>query len=229
MNFSDRLVNFRRLRGLNQETLAERVGVSRQAVSKWETGEAQPDFSKLLALADALEVSLDELCGRVSADAAPTHPVPPLSQPSVKKGSARIAVWVLGGAVILLLAFLMAVLFFGHTDTVQEEQTSVVFTAPITVSGMEFSRQGETVRYSFTMSVVDETCAYSVSFVNHDGTVEISVPEFTNGVFHGTVTLYDYNTYRVNVTVTKGEQHRIIPALRNLSFGQNGYSYNTIG
>ncbi len=228
MNFSNRLVNFRKLRGLNQETLAERVGVSRQAVSKWETGEAQPDFAKLLALADALEVSLDELCGRTAGDAAQFPPVPSAEQPSARKGGARIAILVLSALVILLLAYVAAFFLFGRADTVQEEHASVIFSGPITVSGMEFSRQGKVVHYSFAMSVVDEACSYMVTFTDHDGYVESSVPEFTNGIFHGTVNLNEFYTYRVNVTVTQGEQHRVVPVLKNLLFSQNGYSYNAI-
>jgi len=64
MNFNENLVNERKKCGLSQEELAERIQVSRQSVSKWETGDAMPDFNKLLALADALDISLDELCGR---------------------------------------------------------------------------------------------------------------------------------------------------------------------
>ena len=64
MEFSKNLSRERKARGLSQEELAARLGVSRQAVSKWETGEAAPDLSKLLALADALDLPLDTLCGR---------------------------------------------------------------------------------------------------------------------------------------------------------------------
>ena len=47
--------------GLSQEKLAEQVGVSRQAVSKWELGDAVPDTDKLVPLARALEISVDTL------------------------------------------------------------------------------------------------------------------------------------------------------------------------
>ena len=47
--------------GLSQEKLAELVGVSRQAVSKWELGDAMPDTDKLVPLARALGISVDTL------------------------------------------------------------------------------------------------------------------------------------------------------------------------
>ena len=50
-------------RGLSQERLAEQVGVSRQAVSKWEVGDAIPDTDKLVPLARALGITVDELLG----------------------------------------------------------------------------------------------------------------------------------------------------------------------
>jgi len=49
--------------GLSQEQLAEQVGVSRQAVSKWEVGDAIPDTDKLVPLARALGITVDELLG----------------------------------------------------------------------------------------------------------------------------------------------------------------------
>ena len=58
---ADRLVALRRERGWSQEELAARLGVSRQAVSKWERAEASPDTDNLIALARLYGVSLDQL------------------------------------------------------------------------------------------------------------------------------------------------------------------------
>ena len=59
--FSDNLVQMRKLHHMTQEDLAEKVGVTRQAVAKWESGESIPDLEKSRLLAQTLEVSLDEL------------------------------------------------------------------------------------------------------------------------------------------------------------------------
>lgn len=58
---ADRLCELRKNRKLSQEQLAEKIGVSRQAVSKWERGEASPDTDNLIALADVYDVSIDEI------------------------------------------------------------------------------------------------------------------------------------------------------------------------
>ena len=59
--FHNNLVNLRKLKNMTQETIAERVGVSRQAVAKWEAGETVPDLEKCKILAELFEVSLDDL------------------------------------------------------------------------------------------------------------------------------------------------------------------------
>lgn len=65
MNLSQNLSHIRKARGLRQESLAQQLGVTPQAISKWETGAGQPEVSMLPKLADALGVSLDVLFGRV--------------------------------------------------------------------------------------------------------------------------------------------------------------------
>ena len=59
--FRDWLYQLRRARGLSQEELAHTVGVSRQAVQKWEAGASAPDLDNLSALADYFGVTLDYL------------------------------------------------------------------------------------------------------------------------------------------------------------------------
>ena len=59
--FRDNLVQMRKLKGFTQEEVAEKVGVTRQAVAKWEAGETVPDLDKCKMLAEIFEVSLDDL------------------------------------------------------------------------------------------------------------------------------------------------------------------------
>lgn len=69
VEIAQRLANMRREKGYSQEALASKLGLSRQAVSKWERAESQPDTGNLIALADLYGVTLDELV-RVEADIA---------------------------------------------------------------------------------------------------------------------------------------------------------------
>lgn len=61
MKLSDKIYHCRKKAGLSQEALAEKIGVSRQAISKWETGEATPEISKLPLLARTFDVTADWL------------------------------------------------------------------------------------------------------------------------------------------------------------------------
>lgn len=61
VEIAERLATRRKMVGLSQEALAEKLGVSRQAVSKWERSESSPDTDNLIALAKLYGVSLDEL------------------------------------------------------------------------------------------------------------------------------------------------------------------------
>lgn len=72
MEFRNRLYELRRRAGLSQEELAELLGVTRQAVQKWEAGTSRPDMDNLTALADYFQVSLDHLV-RGTEEAAPVR------------------------------------------------------------------------------------------------------------------------------------------------------------
>lgn len=61
MEWNERIAAARKAAGLTQEALGEKLGVSRQAVSKWETGAADPSTANLLALAKLYGVSPEEL------------------------------------------------------------------------------------------------------------------------------------------------------------------------
>lgn len=74
--FGQRIAALRKDRGMTQEGLAKKLGVTNQAVSKWESDQCCPDIMQLPALADIFEISLDALFGR-------TEPTPPQPEPVV--------------------------------------------------------------------------------------------------------------------------------------------------
>ena len=89
MKLNEKIAWYRRDKKLSQEELAAQVGVSRQAVSKWELGEASPDIGKLLALAKAFGVTTDYLLNEEEGPereappprTAPEPPPPPQNTP----------------------------------------------------------------------------------------------------------------------------------------------------
>ena len=61
MDFPEKLLTLRKAKDLTQEQLAEKLGVSRQSVSKWESGQATPELEKIVSLSAIFDVTTDYL------------------------------------------------------------------------------------------------------------------------------------------------------------------------
>ena len=61
MKLSDKIVRLRKSNGMSQEELADKLGVSRQAISRWEMGTAMPDATNILQLSRLFQVTTDYL------------------------------------------------------------------------------------------------------------------------------------------------------------------------
>ena len=61
MTLEEQIKHYRNQAGLSQEKMAEKIGVSRQAITKWENGTGTPDIANLMAIADLFQISVDEL------------------------------------------------------------------------------------------------------------------------------------------------------------------------
>lgn len=97
MDMAQRIKSARMAKGYKQEYVAQALGVSRQAVSKWETGQTQPDTKNLIALAQLLEVSVDQL----AAKDTPVNPPSADKSRTLRRGSlvlfaASSLLWCLG-------------------------------------------------------------------------------------------------------------------------------------
>lgn len=66
--FKDNLVTLRKLRGFSQDELADRLGITRQTLSKYETGESLPDIEKCKMLADLFGITVDDLINYDAGD-----------------------------------------------------------------------------------------------------------------------------------------------------------------
>lgn len=84
MELNEKLASLRRRSGYSQESLAEQLGISRQAVSKWEAGLTQPDVANLVALSDLYGVTLDHLLKDApnQPETPPPAPLPAASVPA---------------------------------------------------------------------------------------------------------------------------------------------------
>ena len=73
---ANRLQQLRKENGYSQDALAEKLGLSRQAISKWERGESSPDTDNLIALAELYHMTLDQLLGGEPSPLTPPQPSP---------------------------------------------------------------------------------------------------------------------------------------------------------
>lgn len=117
MKISEKIFLLRRCSGLSQEQLAERLGVSRQAVSKWESEQALPETEKLLPLAEQFGVTVDSLLREdlqpQSAGGSVEHSRPdapccaPASQLAKRRGKPAPGALLLGFGALLLALWLL--------------------------------------------------------------------------------------------------------------------------
>lgn len=103
MTLGQRIYNLRTERNLSQTDLAERLDVSRQSVSKWETDASVPDLDKLVKLCDLFEVTMDELVRGVEGNKK--EPAQP--QVIIREVKAGVPTRVIVGAVLLVIGVLV--------------------------------------------------------------------------------------------------------------------------
>lgn len=223
MSFNEILSQERKRRGLSQEDLAGMVNVSRQAVSKWETGDAMPDLPKLLALADALDISLDVLCGREP---------PPVSAPQPVAPAPRKGVLLLSAVCILLFVLLLGavILLFSLSAPTTPTPPLLSTTEVFTVSGLGFhGKSNEVIGYQFTPSISGEDLSYRIIFTDSTGkSISINAP-CSGGVCSGEVVLDSgYFGYAVSVGITDGAVTRSVAVANNLNFSQGSASWTPI-
>ena len=101
----ERITTLRKNRNLSQEALAEQVGVSRQAISKWERDEALPDIYNLTTLAEIFGITLDELIK--GSDEAGASKKPVLAALELKL---RAEKYIMAGIAILILGALVFII-----------------------------------------------------------------------------------------------------------------------
>ncbi len=100
---AENLMYYRKKKGLSQEKIAEYLGVSRQAVTKWETNTSKPNSDNLIKLAQLLEVDVDTLLGNESGEKSSTQGEVSIGEVSIGKMS-----WVfIGISVLCMLAYII--------------------------------------------------------------------------------------------------------------------------
>lgn len=110
MTMGEKILNMRKARGWSQEELAERIGVTRQAVSRWESNSAKPDADKIIAVCDLFGVSADYLLREQYAGELENGTVP--VQIHTKSSKASLEPRQILGLTIIILGVLFLFIIF---------------------------------------------------------------------------------------------------------------------
>ena len=126
MTLREKLIVSRNKAGLSQMELAERLGVSRQAVSRWESGDTTPTMDKLKALAKLYGVSLDWLCSDAADRELPEAAKPdadrPLDDaPAGKEGEKKQTIRAIAIALAIVVIAFACVWFAAENKKADEE------------------------------------------------------------------------------------------------------------
>lgn len=106
MTIGEKIYTLRKSSGWSQEELADRIGVTRQAVSRWEADSAKPDADKIIELCDLFQISADYLLRDVEPEATPAAPAP---SPTPGFTPVRFFGALLAGFALVILAVLVVV------------------------------------------------------------------------------------------------------------------------
>ena len=109
MRLAENIYRLRTEKNMSQLDLADALEVSRQSVSKWETGAAVPDLDKLIKMSDLFAISLDEMVGRPGPAETTQAELPPEPNPGITSGD-------LVSILILLFATLIPIVIIATAD-----------------------------------------------------------------------------------------------------------------
>ena len=102
MNFAENLQNLRKKKNMTQDELAEKLQVSRQAVSKWESGSGYPETEKIISICEIFDCSMDELVrGKITLDKKDNYDL--VMSTSAKQVSIAVTLILLGVSIFLTI------------------------------------------------------------------------------------------------------------------------------
>ena len=215
MQFNEILTKRRKLLGITQDELAEKLDVSRQSISKWENGECMPEAEKLIKLADILDISLDELTGREKA--YKTEPAPAAPPTAAAPANNRLLKGLLIAALCLLIAPVcigISASLLSHkvpaapsSETAADPATGIALPDELTVSGIAMNS------VSSTNGKYPEVEISFVSNYTYTGEEGVSCTVYFNSAVFSSVSApakYDGGTYRVRISADSYKKYETV-------------------
>ena len=235
MKFSEQLIRLRKDKGLSQEVLAELIGVSRQAISKWETGATQPEMGNIIKLCEIFEVNPNILFGLEEAREPVSDEISEENDNGGEtkriNGKQRLIITVLAVCCILLGMMLG---FLVKSNSMGEEGQQDI---PIefSVSGFDLHSEAyadgvKTFRLNFASNISNPEYNYKIIVTDHNGiSREFDVRAGADGVYTGTFqTDGQYIPYLISVSVSVGENTYTDPLIKISNISESGYLWEEV-
>ena len=223
-DFSKRLTKYRKAAAISQEKLAEMLGVSRQAVSKWETAETQPEMANLMALCEILKVSPNQLMGWETE----------LEQNIVPANVTRkMSKLVVATVILCVCAALAAGIFIGRSSDVSKTPAGPLDgkeSMEITGFFYEFNpaeKEGE-IKLTIMPGIADENLEYEVIRIGGSGGNKTYQVEYEEGICTAYVetVLYDEVVYTLKVSDGYNVIHK--PLFKVYAHDNNHWSHEEV-
>ena len=140
MKFNEKLIMLRKQHNLSQEQVAEKLGVARQTISKWELGETTPEMDKLIIMSELYNITLDELMKEENEGKVVNDPNNKNSQKlagmtiKILKG---IGIFILIVAILYVFLMIIGFVAFNKVETNSDSKTTVIQTQEEVVENYE--------------------------------------------------------------------------------------------
>lgn len=192
MELHERLTSLRKNKGISQETIAEQMNVSRQAVSKWETGVSQPELPNILKLCEILEVDPNILLDYPEA--------PQKAEDQTKKKASPKAKIILALLLVLCLAagiwlgWLLHYSIHGEGGVNKTEPLETLDIAGFELYTIKNTETAKTVKVCFVSSRTDPGDKYTLTATDLSGKIATYPIQKENGVCTAEIELLFYHT-----------------------------------
>ena len=215
---SDNIKNYRKKSNMSQDELAEKLGVSRQSISLWETGQTQPTIENIIALANIFNISSDMLL-RSSDGINDSQDTAPVNKAPKKKRKTGLILTVIISLAVVIVAVILIVILSGNdkktSDSDNPASDSVVQSENPSITDESKETASENVNSNSNNSGADskpnadsETNTDSETSVDNKTSVdsEISVESETSAPEYEQLDLFSYcKNFAINIGSLNGD------------------------
>ena len=229
MKFNEQLTLLRKERNISQEALGEKLGVSRQAISKWENGATQPEMSNIEKLCELFDVSPNTLFGY--EEKSKSVVISPTESSSEKIKTKNFLLFIL---LIIVLIIGICSGWFLHT-IINPPVESAETIASFNITGCRFDTSttkpfgpGKYIRFVFTPTLSGKDYSYTVITENEYNIQNTYTPTEENGIFETDI-LFSYgSTAFISIQCSNGKDSKTLTVVEVTYVSEDKFRYEPL-